>query len=231
MNFFKKKFFLKFCTIFALVIVVFISLNHTIQRVRFAPKPLVNHRQENDFKNESRNKSIFCFILTNKENFDKRMRNIYETWAFKCDNYKFVSEIPAHIKIKSKILTQHLVKYREMNVLHPPGLLIDNYDKLTDKVFRTIEYLHQNNNDYDWYLKADDDTFVFIDNLRKFIQNKNKSAPVTYGYDFKVLVEHGYHSGGGGYLLSNEALNRLGSRLSKNYSYCSNSGTEGKTSI
>ena len=77
-------------------------------------------------------------------------------------------------------------------------------------------------------LEADDDTFIFVDNLRKFIENKSSSLPTTFGYDFKVLVEHGYHSGGGGYLLSNEALNRLGKQLVQNYSYCSNSGTEGK---
>jgi glycoprotein-N-acetylgalactosamine 3-beta-galactosyltransferase len=58
------------------------------------------------------------------------------------------------------------------------------------------------NNKYDWYLKADDDTFVFVDNLRLFLNDKNPNLPVDYGYDFKVKVEGGYHSGGGGYVLS-----------------------------
>jgi len=77
-------------------------------------------------------------------------------------------------------------------------------------------------------LKADDDTFIFVDNLREFVSNKNSSLPVTYGYDFKVIVDHGYHSGGGGYLLSNEALLRIGTKLNNDYKFCPNTGTEGR---
>ena len=100
--------------------------------------------------------------------------------------------------------------------------------KLTDKVFLTLKHLQKKYNNYDWYLKADDDTYIFVDNLRQFIADKNSSMPVTYGYDFKVIVDNGYHSGGGGYLLSNEALSRIGSKLNDNYTFCRNSGTEGK---
>ena len=51
-------------------------------------------------------------------------------------------------------------------------------------MFQTFKYLYKNYNDFDFYLKADDDTFVFVDNLRKFLSNKNRSSPVTYGWDF-----------------------------------------------
>ena len=213
---FKKKYFL--------VLLLFLfMLWALIQRLKIPASNNQDLLVDGDFKSQS----IFCFILTNKENFDTRTRNIYDTWAKLCDNYLFISEIPYQIKAESIILTNSQVKYKGMNILHPPDLLIDHYDKLTDKVFSTVKYLYQNYNKYDWYLKADDDTFIFVDNLRKFIQEKNKSQPVTFGYDFKVLVEHGYHSGGGGYLLSNEALLRLGSQLKNDYSFCSNSGTEG----
>ena len=66
----------------------------------------------------------------------------------------------------------------------------------------TLIHLYNEYNDFDWYLKADEDTFIFIDNLRQFVADKNASLPVTYGYDFKLKVEQGYHSGGAGYLLS-----------------------------
>jgi glycoprotein-N-acetylgalactosamine 3-beta-galactosyltransferase len=114
------------------------------------------------------------------------------------------------------------------NILQPPGLneTLNKYDKLTDKVFLTIKYLYHKYNNYDWYLKVDDDTWIFIDNLRKFLSDKNASMPVTYGYDFKLIVEKGYHSGGAGYVLSNEAFSRLGYALNNNYSFCKNTGTE-----
>ena len=111
-------------------------------------------------------------------------------------------------------------------ILQPAFFETDIYGKLTDKVFRTLEDVYLRYNDYDWYLKADDDTFIFVDNLKTFLKTKNSSQPVTFGFDFKIIVEKGYHSGGAGYVLSNEALQRIGSRLSENYTFCSNSGLE-----
>lgn len=158
---------------------------------------------------------IFCFILTSKSNLATKAKVIQNTWASKCDNYKLVTLIPDYLKNKSL-----------PHVLVPPGLINDTYNKLTDKVLLTIKHLYNEYDNYDWYLKADDDTFIFVDNLRKFLSDKNSSSPVTYGYDFKVIIKGGYHSGGAGYLLSNEALKRLGSLLNKNFSNCWNSGVE-----
>lgn len=62
--------------------------------------------------------------------------------------------------------------------------------------------------------------------MRAFLKNKNSSSPVTYGFDFKTYVPYGYHSGGAGYILSNNALNKIGSYLHKNYKNCSNTGIE-----
>ena len=92
-------------------------------------------------------------------------------------------------------------------------------------MFRSFQAIYSKYNNYDWYLKADDDTFVFVDNLKSFLITKNSTAPVTYGADFIMVVEKGYHSGGGGYVLSNEALNRLQAKLGENYTYCKNTGT------
>jgi hypothetical protein len=41
-----------------------------------------------------------------------------------------------------------------------------------------------------------------------------------------VIVKDGYHSGGSGYVISNEAFTRLGTQLNKNYKFCKNTGTE-----
>ena len=81
---------------------------------------------------------------------------------------------------------------------------------------------HQN---YDWYLKADDDSFIHVDNMRTFLGAKDSNMPVTFGYDFKPLVEKGYHSGGG-YVLSRRAFHFLGYELAKQKPICANSGVE-----
>ena len=174
---------------------------------------------------------IFCFILTSSNNYmGTKAKIIYQTWAHKCDTYKFVSVVPDHIRAMNESEFKSYQNGTEYNygfdILHPPGLINDTYGKLTDKVYLTMKHLYNKYNDYDWYLKADDDTFIFVDNLRYFVADKNASSPVTYGYDFKVIVEGGYHSGGGGYLLSNEALSRIGSKLNEDYTFCPNTGTE-----
>ena len=172
---------------------------------------------------------IFCMILTSAISLKTEKPGIiYETWAKKCDKYKFISKIPDELLSQNDNVS---AKYGieldyGFDVLQPPGLVKDSYDKLTDKVLLTFKYLYNKYGDYDWYLKADDDSFIFVDNLREFVADKNASMPVTYGYDFKVIVEKGYHSGGGGYLLSREALHRIGSNLNKSIDFCKNSGTE-----
>ncbi len=170
--------------------------------------------------NENKKPSIFCFILTTKNRLDTRTKLIHDSWARLCDNHKFITLRPNGTENSSEII------YNGMKLLQPPGFLEDRYSFLTRKIFLSIKYIYQKYNDYDWYLKADDDTFILVNNLRNFLSTKNSSQPVTYGYDFRVIVEKGYHSGGAGYVLSKEAFNRLGQQLNKNYSFCPDSGIE-----
>ncbi|GFO37039.1 glycoprotein-n-acetylgalactosamine 3-beta-galactosyltransferase 1 [Plakobranchus ocellatus] len=59
---------------------------------------------------------------------------------------------------------------------------------------------------------ADDDTYVIVENLRYFLSEQNTSSPIYFGHHFKTIVKQGYYSGGGGYVLSREALRRLATK-------------------
>ena len=59
------------------------------------------------------------------------------------------------------------------------------------------------------YVQADDDTFVVVENLRYMVRNYDPSGPIWFGCKYRPYVENGYMSGGAGYVLSREALDRF----------------------
>jgi glycoprotein-N-acetylgalactosamine 3-beta-galactosyltransferase len=209
--------------IYLLIIFTFIVLAiHSFVRLI----EIIEFRQLDNILIKDSQGYLFCIILTRNDSLNSKARLIYDTWAKHCDNYKFISTfIKGNLSDPSNGVE---AKINGMNLLQPPNYFDDNYEKLTDKVYSTFKYLFENKkyNRYEWYLKADDDTYIFIDNLRRFLSDKDSYKSVTYGYDINKDVPGGYHSGGAGYLLSKRSFNLLGNALSKRYSFCPNSGIE-----
>jgi glycoprotein-N-acetylgalactosamine 3-beta-galactosyltransferase len=151
---------------------------------------------------------IFCIILSQAKSLETKAKATYSSWAHKCTDYRFISLIPGHDLTDKKI---DIAYDNYMKVLKPGGLVNDTYGRLGAKVVQAFEDVYKMEPNYDWYLKCDDDTFVFYDNLRDFVAAKNRAEAITFGYDYGEWVYGGYHSGGGGYLLSHEAMKRFNS--------------------
>jgi hypothetical protein len=163
---------------------------------------------------------IFCMIFTTQNSFRKKATAVYQTWANKCDSLKFVFKMTNEFKLNKS--EENSVQLED--IYDPPEVnSLDKYNDLTIKVYSTIKHLYKTRvTGFDWYLKADDDSFVFFDNLRKFVADKNPSKSVTYGYDLRHK-DYVYHQGGATYLMSKKAFHRIGAKLNYNFKSCPNS--------
>ena len=96
--------------------------------------------------------------------------------------------------------------------------IVDTLETLTDKHIATIEYVNENyKNQFDWFLYANDDTYIAMENLKLFLANKCPNEKKLYG---KVMIyaplektiytsgdnTKGFIQGGSGWLASHEAI-------------------------
>ncbi|VDI51784.1 glycoprotein-N-acetylgalactosamine 3-beta-galactosyltransferase [Mytilus galloprovincialis] len=81
---------------------------------------------------------------------------------------------------------------------------------LTRKVRFMLRYVYLHYlKDYDWILKADDDTYVIMENLRFLLSFHNPDLPGYLGYHFNMHLKQGYMSGGAGYVISRSGLKKV----------------------
>ena len=57
-------------------------------------------------------------------------------------------------------------------------------------MLQAFEYVYKNHlDDADWFIKADDDTYLVLENLRYLLMAHNSSHPMYFGHKFKPYVD------------------------------------------
>ena len=181
---------------------------------------IVSASYQNELIGDNKSK-VLCLILTSNNNIKKRAIPVYRTWAKKCDKALFAGDCSNFTNMmKSNDSLNFFDNERDHQYAFKLPILqlnvSEHYNKMAEKVMKVIKIAYDEYLDkFDWFLLVDDDTFIFVDHLYQFISIKSPEDPLTYGYNFKTIIPTGYHSGGGGTLITHESLKRMGFNIHK----------------
>ncbi|XP_023152914.2 glycoprotein-N-acetylgalactosamine 3-beta-galactosyltransferase 1-A isoform X2 [Amphiprion ocellaris] len=135
---------------------------------------------------------VLCWVMTGPYNLQSKARHVRATWSRHCNLVLFMSSVADPDFPTVGLGTK------------------EGRDQLYWKTIRAFHYVYEHHvNEADWFLKADDDTYVVVDNLRWILSNHTPEEPIYFGKRFKPYSKQGYMSGGAGYVLSKEALKRF----------------------
>ncbi|CAH8539504.1 unnamed protein product [Dicrocoelium dendriticum] len=148
--------------------------------------------------------TVFCWVTTMPSNHQSKAVHVKNTWLRRCDGYVFIS-------------SEEDASLPAVALTHREGRNL-----LWNKTASALDYLSTFYGDhYDFFYKADDDTYAIVDNLKLLLRKFNSSSPLLMGYTHKAFLPEGYPSGGAGYVLSRAALHLMVRGL-KTVDDCSN---------
>uniref|UniRef100_A0A286XBI0 Glycoprotein-N-acetylgalactosamine 3-beta-galactosyltransferase 1 n=1 Tax=Cavia porcellus TaxID=10141 RepID=A0A286XBI0_CAVPO len=114
---------------------------------------------------------ILCWVMTGPQNLEKKAKHVKVTWAQHCNKVLFMSseenkDFPT-VGLKTK----------------------EGRDQLHWKTIKAFQYVHDHYlEDANWFMKADDDIYVILDNLRWLLSKHSPEKPIYFGRRSKKNV-------------------------------------------
>lgn len=137
---------------------------------------------------------ILCLVLTTESNHKSKAIHVKNTWGRRCNKLIFASNVTDF----------------ELGALKLQTKAPDSFGLLWAKTKNAMKYAYENlYNDYDWFYKADDDSYAIMDNMRYLLSAYPTNESIYFGRKFKSDDKLGYFSGGSGYVISRAALKKF----------------------
>ncbi|CAG9800631.1 unnamed protein product [Chironomus riparius] len=179
------------------------SVNLKIKNPNYVTKDSYETKLADQLYKEVR---ILCMVFTHPDNRKTKVPYIINTWGKKCNKLILLST-----KNDSSI----------------PEIIALNHDNgrknLWKKTRLALEYVYKNHfNDADWFLRADDDNYIQMENLRYKLYQYHPQTSLYIGSRFAIHkddISEGYMAGGGN-VLSKKALKKFATFISRNETLC-----------
>ena len=147
---------------------------------------------------------IIIGVMTADKFLDTRAKAVFETWG---------KQVPGKLQFFSSGTSK-----TKLPVVRLPGVS-DSYPPVK-KSFMMMKYLHDNYiNQYEWFMRADDDVYVRTDKLANFLHSLNSSDDLHLGHagigkvyerqSLNLGVGENYCIGGPGVVLSRSFLKKV----------------------
>lgn len=134
---------------------------------------------------------VLCLVLTHPINHRTKALAVANTWGKRCNKIVFISTVNDD---NFEVITVNVT---------------EEHQYLWGKTKQGLQQVYElYGKDYDFFLKADDDSWIFMENLRHFLYAYSPSYPIYFGCKLKPYVNQGYMSGSA-YVMSQEALRRF----------------------
>ncbi|KAK2180650.1 hypothetical protein NP493_433g01011 [Ridgeia piscesae] len=105
--------------------------------------------------------------MTCPSKLESRARHVRDTWGKRCNVLLFASDYMNKT-------------FPTINITVPPGR-----EHLTMKTRKAFDYISEHHrDDADWFLKADDDTYVIMENLRYMLAPYSPLEAMYFGHAF-----------------------------------------------